>query len=350
MYLARTYSNNRYRYVLRESFKTGGIYRHRDLFDLGSNPTDFIIYPGGNAYYIDEVIEDRLAALGIKKQADTLDDIFWPYVRSDIRRSVGAFRNRGNKKQSRRLSGIEEKKIHLRTHLFDKRRIHYLRTGRLDQRGLGRIPAHMLGWLQKKSRDEIEQAFMRQERILRTHELKTYLYVIFDLRRFFTTILADRAPEMLDRDAMDDHFIREICRLNQSATFWGDPSHGKWLHRYLVRYLIIYFDCEFPSGRLLREELEAFINRHRAYQPLKTTKRVGLAQASKLFRVSKETLEMMSSTELTRLYRQLALKNHPDHGGDPDMFIRINEAYRSMIRTKRKRSRGAKPNHHRRQP
>lgn len=338
MYLARTQVSSRRRYVLRESVQKDGIYHHRDLFDLGFNPSEFIVYPGGNAYYIDEVVEERLDQLGVETQKDELDDLFWPYVKPRIRRAVETFRQRGRAHRDRAaLGSVEKKKIHLRTHIFDKRRIHFLKSGRSDQRGLGRMPAELLRWLQDKSRDEIEQQFMQEERVLRPGELKTYVYVIFNLKRFFSTILAERAPETLDQEELDTCFVKEICRLNRSAEFWGDADHGSWLHEYLARYLITYFDTEFSHGRYLQDELRAFINRHRAYRPPTKHPNVSMSEASALFGVAQDILEKMTLAALTRRYRRLALKHHPDRGGDPEMFIRITEAYRSMARMKEMR-------------
>ncbi len=338
MYLARTPVNNRFRYVLRESVQKDGIYHHRDLFDLGSNPSEFIVYPGGNAYYIDEAVEERLDQLGVETQKDELDDLFWPYVKPRIRGAVDSFRHRGRIHRGQNsLDAVEKKKIHLRTHVFDKRRAHFLKSGRSDQRGLGRMPAELLRWLQDKSRDEIEQRFMQKERVLRPGELKTYVYVIFDLKRFFSSILAERAPEILDQKELDTYFVKEICRLNRSAEFWGDPAHGLWLHEYLVRYLIIYFDTEFSHGRYLQEELRAFINRHRAYHPPTKRSNVSISEASALLGVAQDVLENMTLAALTRRYRRLALKHHPDRGGDPETFIQITEAYQSMARMKKMR-------------
>ena len=336
MYLARTPVSGRHRYVLRESVQKNGIYHHRDLFDLGSNPSEFIVYPGGNAYYIEAAVEERLDRLGVEMQNDELDDLFWPYVKPRIRRAIESFRHRGRIHRDRaRLGALEKKKIHLRTHIFDKRRVHFLKSGRSDQRGLGRMPAELLHWLQNKSRDEIEQRFMRKERVLRPGEIKTYVYVIFDLKRFFATILAERAPEMLDQEDLDTYFVREICRLNRSAEFWGDSGHGTWLHEYLVRYLILYFDTEFSHGGFLQDELRAFVNRHRAYHPPTIRAKFSVPEASTLFGVAQDVLEKMSLSALTRRYRRLALKHHPDRGGDPDTFIRITEAYQSMARLKK---------------
>lgn len=41
--------------------------------------------------------------------------------------------------------------------------------------------------------------------------------------------------------------------------------------------------------------------------------------------------EDIDSTELKKRYRKLALKNHPDHGGDADKFKDINEANSMLL-------------------
>lgn len=41
--------------------------------------------------------------------------------------------------------------------------------------------------------------------------------------------------------------------------------------------------------------------------------------------------EDINSTELKKRYRKLALKNHPDHGGDTDKFKDINEANSMLL-------------------
>lgn len=41
--------------------------------------------------------------------------------------------------------------------------------------------------------------------------------------------------------------------------------------------------------------------------------------------------EDIDSTELKKRYRKLALKNHPDHGGDTDKFKDINEANSMLL-------------------
>ena len=57
--------------------------------------------------------------------------------------------------------------------------------------------------------------------MLRSFELKTYVYVIFDLQRFFTEMIAKKMPQGLDQNRIDEHFLEEICRLDQDISFWS---------------------------------------------------------------------------------------------------------------------------------
>ena len=61
MYLARQIIKHKTHYYIRASYPEGDCFKSRDLFDLGSDPTQFITYPGGHGYYYDEVIEETLA-------------------------------------------------------------------------------------------------------------------------------------------------------------------------------------------------------------------------------------------------------------------------------------------------
>ena len=49
------------------------ILRSRDLFDLGTDPTRYIVYPGGNSFYIHEVVRDALAERGCEPNDSDLD-------------------------------------------------------------------------------------------------------------------------------------------------------------------------------------------------------------------------------------------------------------------------------------
>jgi len=109
------------------------------------------------------------------------------------------------------------------------------------------MPVHLYKSFFRRSRDEIEQHFMKMECRLKASELKSYTYVIFDLQRFFTESWAKTMPQGLDQNRVDKHFLEELCRLNTDASFWAGEDVADFLHRYLIRYLIMFFDYDYQE-------------------------------------------------------------------------------------------------------
>lgn len=334
MYVAQKKINGAACYYIRESYPEEGYFLSRDLIDLGPDPGRFIIYPGGNSFYIDEFIEDRIHKLGIKFDSDALEDIFWPFLRPDIRRALEPFRSREKRHQSNRRKRRPLEDPDASVHIFDKRRAHFLRFGDPDQGNLSRLPQRMFNMLHNKSRDEIEQMFMGMERELAVREFKTYAYVIFDLQHYFHGSVARSNPQMLDQNKVDDHFIEQVCRLNTDPVFWAGMPSGDGLNEYLVRYVLMYFDHDYAPGSLMDEYLRRFINSRRDYRPPNRNSALTLKETSAIFGQTKEELKKMSRKELARQYRQKAQELHPDKGGDPDKFVKLTEAYHELLRTK----------------
>lgn len=335
MYLARISHKGKIRYVLRQSYRQGKTYRHRDLYGLGPNPRKYIKYPGGNAFYVDEAIEARLHALGVATDGDTLADLFWPFVRPDIKRSISHFKNRSQySKNSRKLTQDEKDKINTAIPEFDKRRQHYLKYGDMNQGPVARMPPALFRELLDKSRDEIEQRFIIAERLLSRTELKNYVYVAFNLQRFFQNFMAKKMPQVLDQVQIESHFEKEICRVNR-ALFAGNHSCGNPpLHAYLVRYLIMFFDSDYAHSTLLDDFVNDFMSRrrqHRFSRPKFTEASMDLAEASDIFGISKETLVSLDNRNLDKRYRRLAQKYHPDKGGTHRRFIALTEAYQRLL-------------------
>jgi hypothetical protein len=340
MYLARHYLRRRVRYTIRESYREGGHYRSRDLFDLGADPSAFVVYPGGNAFYVHESVTDRLCELGVTPTDDELDDIFWPFIDPDIRHRLDVFRNRAAAyRQKAALSPAERDRIRQETHLFDRRRVHFLRVGRMDQGNIGRMPAAMLRWLGAKSRDEVEQRFMKMEGSLKPHEYKAYVFVIFDLSRHFSHSFARSHPQMLDPEAVDKCFETELCRLNEDAVFWAgyDRRRPGTLQAYLRRYAIMFFDGQYGPNRYLESFAREFMNRHRFFKFPQSGPSMGYEEAGGIFDESPDKLRRMDRAELTRLYRSKARRIHPDTGGDHEGFINLTNAYQGLMRKKPRR-------------
>lgn len=304
----------------------------RDLYDLGSSPWDYIIYPGGNSFYIDERVTEQLDAQGIAYDLCELDELLWKFVRQEIRQKLEPFHCRGLR--TRRQKGEGEKPGEQQFQVFDKRRIYFLRSGVVDQRRIGRVPLKTFSVLLNKSRDEIEQYFIQLEKCLTPREYKQYVYVIFDLQRRFAGLSAHLIPHALDQDELDKNFIKDLCRLHNDEFFWAGFQQKKRLHEYLVRYAVMFFDYEFDGGSAWEEYLQDFINSKRFHRPPAPRSSVTISEVVEIFGVTEKEIHAMNKSDLTKLYRQKAHELHPDKGGEHDEFVRLSEAYEELLRKK----------------
>jgi hypothetical protein len=337
LYLAEKIVFGKTKYYIRESYKKDDCYSSRDLFCLGQFPQKYIIYPGGRSFYIDSTIEEALLRQGKKPSVDELEDVFWPFLDPVIRRSVEPFKSRGRRSSTvKYLSRQQKQRLHADTHIFDKRRLLYLRFG---QRALGcesRTPIGLIKKLTQKSRDEIEQYFIQEEKFLKPIERKIYVYGIFDIQGFFREFTAKKQPQSLDQTQVDQYFIEELCCLNASSDFFKPDSPPHSLHEHLQRYVVMFFDHEYGPSTLLRDYIQDFINRHRVYTP--PPPKVDMDAASGIFGIKKEILTAMTTDGLTKLYRRRAQKLHPDVGGDHEQFIQLQQAYQQLLMKKKAES------------
>ncbi len=335
MYLAQTNIKGRIHYSIRESYQEGDHFLCRDLFDLGTDPAKYIIYPGGNAFYIDPVIEDCLDVLGATVQDNILEDIFWRFLDPRIQRALEHFRHREMLSRKRKKSGGKPAKEKTPVHIFDRRRLHYLKFGRMEQGYLWLVPQKLFNVLRCKSRDEIEQLFLDMESRLNPREYKAYVYVIFDINRFFNESFAKNRPQFLKQSDVDDYFIEEICSLNRDLTFWAGMPIANRLHEYLVRYVLMYFDYDFAPRSWVDDYIRNFINSRRDYRSPYGAGSVSWDEAGVIFGEAKDDLKKMSRQELSRIFRRRALELHPDQGGDPKKFIKLTKSYDMLLRTKK---------------
>lgn len=331
MYLARKQKGNKTVYAIRESYQEDGCWKSRNLVDLGTDPSEYIVYPGGCSYYYHESIEEALAEKGAARGPDDLDTIFWDFLDPEVKRVIRGFQRPASRRRREKQPGDLEPETPV--HLFDRKRIHFLRCGQIDQRHIGRVPPRFFKAAWHKSRDELEEMFTEQERILRAHERATYVYVIFDLQRFFSGPFAKQNPGALDRDALDRLFIESVCELNDDAPLWKGSRPAEGLRNALVKYVIMYFDSGFSQPSFMQDYIEDFINRRRRHiSPEKVRRR--MQEAGDLFETSQKALKEMNRRELTRLYRKMALKHHPDQGGSQETFVKLTETYQILLKGK----------------
>ena len=329
MYLARILDRQKgVRYFIRQSYAHDAGYRSRDLFDLGDDPGRFIVYPGGNGFYIDTCVEDAIADQGVSVCQADLEPVFLPFLKPRIRRVIDGF------DRSERTHQFEGACTPADAyHDFDRYRLHFLKLGNVNPRQMGCVPDRFYASLSGKSRDEIEYGFIDAERVLASHELALYTFRIFNLERHFSEQYARSHPEYLDQERMDQFFVEALCRLNQDSAFWMDEQPDNELQPHLMRYAIMYFDSAFALRDPFIDFYQAFTNRHRVHRPPQSVT-MSLSESARLFGVSTETLKKMDCRTLTRRYRKLAQQHHPDKGGDQENFIRLSAAYRKLLRRK----------------
>ena len=223
MYLAAIPEKQWYRFVIRESFWDHGCYRSRDLVELGPDPAQYIVYPGGRAYYIDPDLRTVSGPGAADPDPDELDDLLWPFVDEDIRHAVGAFRDRQSPPAPNRPFKATASQCIFSINAAST----FCASVEWIRDPIGRVPAKIFRPIRNRSRDEIEQYFLQAERILKAHERKAYVYVIFDLQRFFSELCAKAMPEALDPEAVDTYFVQELCRLNADDAFWAGMPHAR---------------------------------------------------------------------------------------------------------------------------
>ncbi|PIE55993.1 MAG: hypothetical protein CSA34_06145 [Desulfobulbus propionicus] len=301
----------------------------RDLADLGEDPSVYIHYQGGLSYELDETLVDRLRALGVEHSYDRLDDILFPFVEPELKARLAHFRERGCQRHWKPMDREARQRILDETHVFDRRRLFFLRFAQLDLRRMDRAqPVYRV--LLNKSRDEIEQYILAREQVLRPFDLRAYFFVAFDLYRHLHGMNPRIALECAGQEQMDDALLKSVCELDQDRELWRGFQRQAVLPLYLRRYLVIYFDY-LQSSSDPRGNRHRFFFHHesaRQHRPVS----MSIQEALQLFHLDLHAYQDMSREQLNRLYRKRAKRVHPDHGGDHDQFIALTRAYNVLLR------------------
>lgn len=335
MYLAALNRGGNTRYEIRQSIpgSRNHYLNYRVVFDLGLDPRRYIEQLSDEICYFSFELEDKVQPHTEGDATTLLEDLLWDFLPENEQYRLNLFRHRGRAKVTP-LSEDERQAIEREVHLFDRRRLYYLRYGAADQSRINRLNPKLYRPLLKKCRDEREFYFLDLEKKLQQVELKTYVFAIFDLQRHFTESFSATMPEALNQIDIADHFIEDICTLNSSASFWKTNPPDDSLHEHLIRYLIMFFDHGYGRRSLFDDFVREFMGRHRTFSWPEKRPTVSTSQAAEIFGTTWKKLQNMSGKELTRLYRKRAKEMHPDGGGNHEEFIELNAAYASLLARK----------------
>lgn len=337
MYLRKLRCSDGYRYVIRESYMDAdGVWSHRDLVDLGQDPGKQIEYVGGNGYILNPELDKRLQDLSVQYSSEDLEQIFFPFLAPHIQRVIRNFQGHVSLRRRGSRGGAEDAARQNRLHSFDKRRVHFLRCGRVQIGNLEGRTWKFFHVLVDKSRDEIEHVIEEMEKVLKPHEMQAYLYTSLRLEDYFPGHLLRDYPEGLNRERLDECFMDALCTLNMDGSFFfgsGQRHDATSLHPYLVKYAVYYFDSDRgrdPWWGRLGEDW--FRGGFRATPTSRQT--MAVEEACSVMGISREELGRLDADGLNRLYREHAKELHPDKGGDKESFIRMKEAFECLISCK----------------
>lgn len=336
MYLATLTRGQTKHYEIRQSLP-GDDHRYLEyqiVFDLGGDPGRYIERLSDDICYFSAELEDRLQQETSEDASLILEELLWDFLPAEEQTRLSIFRHRGKARVSA-LSEGERSAIEKDIHLFDRRRLYYLRYGAVDQSRIFRLNPKLYRPLLNKCRDEREFYLLDLEKALQHNELRTYVFAIFDLQRHFTESFSATMPEALNQIDIADFFIEEICSLNDDISFWRTGTGGTSLHDHLIRYMIMFFDHGYGRRSLFDDFVREFMGHHRAFSWPEKKPAVSTGQAEKIFQRKWQKLQKMNRRELTRLYRERAKELHPDSGGNHEQFIELNGAYASLMARKK---------------
>lgn len=336
MYLAKLKNGSESSFQIRQSYQTEkNSFNYRVIFKLGSAPNRFI------DHYEDHVVlfnNDLVEAISVHTADDSesiLEQLLWDFLPEETKRRLSMFNARG-KYLTGPLTDDDRKNIACQIHLFDLKRLYYLRYGAVDQSRLSRLHEKCCRPLLGQSRDEREYYFAAEERALKPGHYLQYVYAIFDLQKYFSQSFAPWLPESLAIDEMEEHFEKELCRLNKDRRFWQDEETTDSLHHHLSRYLIMFFDYT-PAQRSFSEAFaKTFMAGRRSFRWPERKQSRPTEKVSEVFTTPYEELKKMTREQLNRLYRKKAMQLHPDGGGDHDLFIELTEIYNELLQTKQR--------------
>lgn len=334
MYLAKLGNGDRFNYQLRISHKTNARkFTYQIIYDFGPDPRQhFDIFEGHIILYNNNLLQ----AVSSQAKGDAellLENLLWQFFPEETRRRLERFHGRSTTVVSR-LSPEEKTAIESQIHIFDRRRLYYLRYGAVDQSRLSRLHDKCCRPLIDKSRDEKEYYFRAEEMSLEPGMFFQYVYAIFNLQKYFSQSFAPWLPESLAKEELEDKLITEICRLNGDAVFWAGEDHNKFLHAHLHRYLIMFFDHSPAPRSFFAEFSRRFMADHRKFRWPQKSPSASPEEIAEVFDTSYSELSTMSKEQLSKLFRQKAMRLHPDKGGDHEQFIILADTYQTLLSKK----------------
>ena len=139
MYLAKLQNGPLTSFQIRQSYLTEeNSYSYQIVYKLGNNPSRFIEPFDDHIVLFNNDLLDAVSARTSGNSESILEELLWDFLPRETQRRLAMFKGRGAY-QAGPLSDLERKEIARQVHLFDRRRLYYLRYGAVDQSRLTRL-------------------------------------------------------------------------------------------------------------------------------------------------------------------------------------------------------------------
>lgn len=332
MYLACEKKSGKVSYWLKVSLydDVKEIYLPHRVFEFGENPANYVEEHYENCFVFHEELVAAVQPYCDGDPEKILETLMYDFFTGEHKRQVNHSLCRKNFSVSS-FTDADKVAIEKEVHLFDLKRLYYLRYGAVDQGHLHKMHNKLARKLLGMSRDEKECYFEVQERELPVTELKTYAYAIFDVQHHFSQSFAPFMPGALVQEEVEDCFLSELCRLNDDDVFLLGELSGGVLYHHLKRYVIMFFDYDYEQRTFEQDFIRRFRAEHRTFKWPERKHKIDDAVIIKLFGISAQQLQEMDEKQLGKLYRKRAMQLHPDKGGDHETFISLTEAYEQLL-------------------
>lgn len=333
MYLAHPRHTETATYQIRQSFRPpdSNHFQYRLVFDLGRDPANHLEMVGEHAVLFARGLEEAVGRYTREDPSTILEKLLWLFLPRAVRDHISRF-DRGMRHVPGPLTEQEQRAIDTQFHIVDRRRLYFLYYRAIDMSRIFTLRPRAYRPFINQCRDEREYMFTLREQALEPGEYFHYLYAVFNLQQYFPVSYATFLPEALPRAEVADRFVEALCALSDSSSFLDGEPRPSSLHPHLVRYLIMFFDHQPASRSFEAEFVRRFMNQHRTFRWPERQSAASEERIGKIFGQPLAALKTMSRRELTRLYRKLAMKLHPDQGGDHERFVELTEIYSHLMR------------------
>lgn len=333
MYLAKFQISSNTHYEIRKSFQhEDGSYGYKTIFNLGENPASYFeLYEDHIVLFDNNLL--KAVTKGIAKDGEsTLELLLFDFLPPACKDRIQLFQGRSHIHRGP-LTSDEKSRIAEEIHLFDRRRLYYLRYGAVDQSRLSRLHEKCCRPLLGQSRDEKEYFFAAEEQVLEPGMYLQYIFAIFNLQKYFTQSFAPWLPEALAIESMGEYLEEAICLLQKDSRFWQGHPEDDFLHPHLARYLIMFFDFAPAPRSFFDDFARSFMAGRRSFKWPERSNKIDSDKAMEIFGQSLNQLKKLSKSELTKLYRSKAMELHPDKGGDHERFVDLSTIYTTLLKS-----------------